>query len=454
MRKIIIAILRVLDGAPRSATRMGQAGQSLVELAFITPLLAIMIVGIVEIGWYANHFLIMLEVTKIGARSGTVLTSGELSPLNWNEEASVHPVVYRDGYLEPVTKVPQLARSFRDCSSVDGFFEFIACRMLISFEPQVFKGNVQQGGKIGYRYSDPDDDDNNEIVKTITDRYGNVTGTIPYPDDIVVSVFAFQAVNNNNPSTLKPPNLTPPNPNSDKRQFALYSSFYAKTYNLTALGVLNPDGTSLSPGSQVILVGRYPKLANECNVFVNPTTGVRVTDTSSDPFDYIRNNQRDTVSITSQTGIVQRPIELVGRDPITGTQASNEGSPEYPEPREFQLGFVWTAQHKRTDITNANGTALCWGSEWDNAEVLRFMNLPNFVDPDTAGVRPWNQQRAALTSQGVVWVEMYWQHSILLDFPFIRPIVAMFGDTNNIVISAWAAFPAPAAEPNIVYGLP
>jgi hypothetical protein len=449
MRKIIIAILRVLDGAPRPVTRIGQAGQSLVELALVTPLLAIMIVGIVEIGWYANHFLNMLEVTKSGARSGTVLTSGELSPLNWNELASVHPVVYRDGFLKATTEVPDEAQNYRNCDTgVTGFYNFIACGMLDSFVPLVFRGNVQQDGRIGYRWSDPEPTISaSNITKTVTDRYGNVIAQIPYPDDIVVSVFAFQAVNNNNPSSLRPPNLTPPNSVTEKRQFALYNSFYAKTFNLTALGVVNPDGSPLSAGSQVILVGRYPKLANECNVFVNPATGVRVVNNDTDPFDYIPNGRRDI-------GTVQRPIELVGRDPVDQTQANIEGIPENTENREFQLGFVWTGQHKRTDITNANGTALCWGSEWDNAEVLRYMNLPNFVEPDTAGVKPWNQQRAALTSQGVVWVEMYWQHSILLDFPLARPVVAMFGDINNIVISAWAAFPAPAAEPNIVYGLP
>ena len=97
MRNVARTIMRILDGSP-GAGGLKERGQSLVELALITPLLIIMFIGIVEIGWYANHLLILMEVTRVGARNGT-LASGALSPLNWSEEpadtnATIHPVAY------------------------------------------------------------------------------------------------------------------------------------------------------------------------------------------------------------------------------------------------------------------------------------------------------------------------------------------------------------------------
>lgn len=428
MRKILNKILRILDGAPQPQTRGAQAGQSLVELAFITPLLAIMVVGIVEIGWYANRYLIMLEVSRVGARAGTVL-SGELSPLSWNEDASVHPVVYVDGLGKTLAQIPPEARNYRDCETVtrfSGFYNFIACTMVNSLKPQVLSG---RGGLVNgvavAPYSTV------EQAKQIYNRQGTLVGTIPYPDDIVVSVFATQAVNNASPASIVMPNAA-----TDARQYQLAASLYSRTFNFEVGSTIG----RYPAGSQVIVVGRYPKRANECNLVT--VGGIRSTNTTvRDPFDYITNNALDVRDVGGEN----RPIELVGYDPP---------NPTVNEQAEAQLGFVWTAQHRRTDIVVGGNPALCWGSEFDDNEVAALVNLPNFIEPDPTVVQPWNLRRAALPSNGIVIVELFWQHNILLDFPFVEPIVAMFGDVNNIIISTWASFPVPSAEPNIVYGIP
>lgn len=419
MRRFLHAVLRVLDGAPRRETRGAQAGQSLVELAFITPLLAIMIVGTVEIGWYANHYLILLEVSRVGARSGTTLV-GELSPLQWTESASVHPAVYIEGLAKTAADIPLDARDYRDCDQAankQGFFNFVACTMINSLAPEVIKGRSPTSEIPG-------------APKNVYDRYGNIVQSIPYPDDIVISVFATQAVNNNVTSSIQMPNQK-----TEPRQFQLASALYQRTFNLSGIPVI---ATKYPAGSQVIVIGRYPKQANECNIYQVGSVATYIP--GLDPFDYIENNARDPIPGTN------RHYELEGYEPnLTNL-----------ETREAQLGFVWTAQHLRTDLTSkvGNHPALCWGSEYDIPEVEQLMNIPNFINSDVTGVKPWNQQRAALPSNGVVIVEIFWQHDILLDFPFIEPIVAMFGDTNNIIISSWAAFPVPAAEPNIIYNLP
>lgn len=387
-------------------------------MAFIIPLLAIMIAGIVEIGWFANRYLTLLEVTRVGARAGTVLT-GEFSPLNWNELASAHPVVHLRAYGAAAADIPAESQQYRDCNLVTtrtGFYNFIACTMLNSFEPLRLAGRA------------PTSTDN--AVKLIRDRQGNVIDTIPFPDDIVISVFATQAINNANPGSITLPSLA-----TDARQYQLAVALYSRTYNFEAIPA---TAGRFRPGPQVIVVGRYPKRANECNVYDD--NGTRVVVPGQDPFDYIPNNGRDAILVAGQP----RFIELEGMDP----------NPTYLQQAEAQLGFVWTAQKLRTDLMNAGRPALCWGSDFDSADVEALINLPTFIDDDPPGVAPWNLRRAAIPSNGIVIVEMFWQHEPLLRFPFVEPIIAAFGDVNNIVISAWASFPVPAAEPNIIYGLP
>src|SRR5688572_29816950 len=98
MRRFIQNLLKILDGSP-GALGGYQRGQSLVELGLITPLLIVMVAGIIEIGWYANHVLILLEVTRVGARQATLFT-GEYGYQSWSNEASIQPVAYmmNNGY--------------------------------------------------------------------------------------------------------------------------------------------------------------------------------------------------------------------------------------------------------------------------------------------------------------------------------------------------------------------
>jgi hypothetical protein len=184
-----------------------------------------------------------------------------------------------------------------------------------------------------------------------------------------------------------------------------------------------------------------------------------------DPFDYIPDNVRNSSADNT------RYIEMDGLD--TGP--------------EIQRGYVFTGQHVVNDV-DANGKqTFCLGSEWTSQKVEDLMNSPNFlqrgvvmppvnngnyrvtVTPGgtngsafstwngTYGARynEWQKQAQYLPeSQGLVLVEMFWSHTTLMDFPFMRPIVTMFGDPQRITISVWAAFPVPSIEPGIIYQLP
>src|SRR5262245_59038377 len=84
MRRVLKKLLDILDGTP-AEYGIRQRGQSVLELALISPLLVILIAGLAEIGWFAQNYLTLLEVTRVGARTGTV-QQNETSPLFWEDE--------------------------------------------------------------------------------------------------------------------------------------------------------------------------------------------------------------------------------------------------------------------------------------------------------------------------------------------------------------------------------
>lgn len=369
-------------------------------MALVTPLLFIMVVGIVEIGWFANNYLTLLEVTRIGARTGTVLVDA-LSPLAWDDAASLHrEVLLHMGVVEyegipngdPVPD-PAPARDnrytmgeiARDCDDdrYTGFYKFIACSMEDSLEPLTIK-------RESYEYVHRDGTREN----------------VPYIDDIIISAFSLQAVNNDNPAT-----------------WAGDPVIYSRTFNFE----LDADSAGDFPaGPSVIVVGRYPSNANECNV--RDASGLEVPTGERDPFDFYNFGTQDRTRAID--GVV-RDIELEPAD----------------SDFEYQRGFVWTGQYQPDE-----GDLVCWGSNFSIEEVEDLMNTNNFI-PD--GSADYEERRQYLPSQGMVLVEMVWNHSLLINFPFFPIIEQMFGDddTQRISISVWAAFPAPTVEPNIVFDL-
>jgi len=449
--QLLKAVLRILDGAPRRYDQ-GQRGQSLVELAFITPLLIIMVVGIVEIGWYANHYLILLEVTRVGARAGAVVPP-DLVPLMWTEQASIHPVVYRDVLnnadvktllARPNLIVPPETLLFRDCDSGRrGFYNYIACTMLNSMAPLTMRGR--------------DADSTQNVAKEVYDRFGNLTRLVPFPDDIIISVFSVQVVNNANPASVIFPSPPAAGAVNYAQKYGEYKQKYeqkARVFNVTYDFEANVATQGLYPkGFSAIVVGRYPESANECNFYLT-SSNTWATDTSGDPFDYIRDNtfnrRADNVG-----------IELDSLDTLP----------------EAQRGFVWTGQwFVQEPDPNAARERVCYGSEWSSDDVERLLNLPNFLpdvppEPNPAAyaggasdpnyiaalntynteVAKFNERAQFLPSQGILLVEMHWMHDMLLNFPFVTTAMSLFDDVNNIQISAWAAFPLPSIEPNIQF---
>ena len=96
--------------------------------------------------------------------------------------------------------------------------------------------------------------------------------------------------------------------------------------------------------------------------------------------------------------------------------------------------------------------------------------MPGFIEPDLydapdpitepLAYEAWVQavydsqdERAFFEPQGMTLVEVFWEHDMLLNFGFFRPLKEAYGD-GDIVIALWSAFPLPSAAPNILYQLP
>src|ERR1044071_3647964 len=139
MQSVPKKIFQILDGTPAVYGQYTR-GQSLVELALVTPLLVVLLMGLAEIGWFANNYLILLETTRVGARYGAVQT-GDTSPLLWPNAASLIPE------LQPDLASSTNAQTFRVCSNLDllpqtrRFYNTVVCRMFDAMSPLDFRGD-------------------------------------------------------------------------------------------------------------------------------------------------------------------------------------------------------------------------------------------------------------------------------------------------------------------------
>src|SRR5688572_12715214 len=85
MRRPVKSILAVLDGQP-----VGGRGQSMVELALTIPIFVVMIVGLAEIGWFANNYLIMSDVVRSAGRYGSIRTPYDYDDAHFVYDLNAH----------------------------------------------------------------------------------------------------------------------------------------------------------------------------------------------------------------------------------------------------------------------------------------------------------------------------------------------------------------------------
>ncbi len=152
MRRVLKNLLKTLDGAPLPDPASGRSrrGQSLVELTLVMPILIIMLLGLIEIAWLANHFLILMDVTRSAARAGALL-----DPTEWQEgderflERMDCDRVTGGAFIDADNQVYLPVQDYSHLpaawfmptggeSSQMGFYDSVACRAVQDMSPLVF----------------------------------------------------------------------------------------------------------------------------------------------------------------------------------------------------------------------------------------------------------------------------------------------------------------------------
>jgi hypothetical protein len=397
MRNVLQKLIEILDGTPAVYGDQNRwRGQSVVELTLVTPILIVLLMGLAEIGWFANNYIILLEVTRVGARFGTSLT--DETPLIWNNDASR---ATKTGWGDfPPTIGGVNIDDYHNCtivrqnniSGLRGFYNHIACLMTQQMDPLKY-------------------DPNNGV------------------DDIVISAFSLLAID---PSSLTTTRFLqdPGGTTAGQQPSNMFTN---------ANPLLNTLDSAYATNKQMVVVGRYPTNANECTVDANNNNKVW----ERDPFDYFQDSKRDyqlqdltAVPLDPADGSNRNYVELEGYDapsyiPYTGAAAAKQ---------ERQRGWALSGNHGITNVINpVSGAKQCIGSDWTIKQMEAFMNVPDFT--------LLNTQRNTLPNQGVILVEMFWKHELLLKNPVFNPVWTILG--NNTTISVWAAFPLSSTEPRI-----
>lgn len=145
--------LAVLDGRAKR-TR----GQSLVELTLTFPILMLMLLGLVEIGWLANNYLTLLDATREAGRYGSVRdpnqwqigyeTSYHMMDCDWHDpsgnsgilgDGATHFTKYQN---EPLSTYPgpSLGAPFADGVETQSlqFYDGVACSAMTNILPLPF----------------------------------------------------------------------------------------------------------------------------------------------------------------------------------------------------------------------------------------------------------------------------------------------------------------------------
>lgn len=140
--------IAILDGTPT-----GTRGQSLMELSITFPIFMILLLGLVEIGWLANNYLTIVDVSREAGRYGSIR-----DPLLW-EPGTERNYERMDcdndqGYFNKLgdTQTPPVTNRASVISDLPGYtdgvdgdiayYDGVACAVIINMAPLEFNDDV------------------------------------------------------------------------------------------------------------------------------------------------------------------------------------------------------------------------------------------------------------------------------------------------------------------------
>jgi hypothetical protein len=125
----------------------GARGQSLVELTLTLPVLLVMLMGLTEIGWYANNYLTLLDVVREAGRFGSThdpmqWPGGEelnYSRLDCEQLSSVFDKMPFENNTTPRGPTDAAYRYSDRGERVIGYYDGVACAVIGNMAPLTFK---------------------------------------------------------------------------------------------------------------------------------------------------------------------------------------------------------------------------------------------------------------------------------------------------------------------------
>jgi len=395
MRQTLHKIVSILDGQPT-----GVRGQSLVEMTITFPLLILMVLSLVEVGFVANNYLILMDVVRAAGRAAVTTNPDSTQwpdnetrsynrmdcdqpetgnhhddtyhrlgnanvpgtdPILYDERDNVNPAMPGGGASQTGPRGQHLQASYSYSLIQDGpfgFFDSVACQVTRGMAPLVLN-----------------DDDSTKSK-----------------DDIVVSTVSYELM----------------------------------TYGT---GITHGDNVKYAagPGAHhfgtqdfwVTVTNRWPMANRYC--VTNPGQPNQAGD-GRDPMDFMRDDFNtawtnggptlDKVGSYGEGLYNQATKTYIAGSLATGTQGVR--------------GFVFTGNNMNPDG--------CYGSRFTVQEIEARLNL----DTNLA-------LNSVMPNGGLVIVEIFWQHHPL----FLGPIFQGYNGNklNDPVLWVWGWFPLPNIEP-------
>lgn len=404
MRKTLRKIVNVLDGQPT-----GARGQSLVEMTLTFPILILMILGLAEIGFLANNYLILMDVARDSARFAVSLdprspawTVGDAKNLNrlrcdpqdglgsWllpnskNRSNATGPLLHVSPMNPAVTGTYPYNNNPEQSNL--GFFDGVMCHALFILPPIIFN-----------------DDANAK-------------------DDIAISVVSYSVIDYTYLDGLDS------------------TAVKANYKNGTLYGSTNDPGDYWLPAgndtTRVTVTGRWPLESRYCN---NGGNG-----DFRDPFDFLRAKYLNSLPVKKlSTGYDSHAVtDFSGSDPNYNELGYYSTAPftyanYLTNVNQGVRGYILTGKHQAPDG--------CYGSDFTVQQIETFLNGPT-NDPTN---RPFGFRSGLVSSNAtngsLVIFEIHWQHHPFVFGPLFNGWQS--GTGNDPILYIYSIFPVTAAQP-------
>ncbi|HVO41402.1 MAG TPA: TadE family protein [Aggregatilineales bacterium] len=450
MRRTLRKIVMILDGQPR-----GRRGQSFVEMALTAPFLILMIVGLTEIGFMANNYLILMDAVREAGRKAV-----NLFPAKWDSYVPDASNTGSDYY--DTSQDRNWDRT--DCSSRHGVYNLYGDQDqgrdrngVAAVDQSPVPASWVNGG-----WNTPP----GTIAGHPLGSYGySLIGANKGPFGFFDTVVC-QALISMSPLYFDAGRYPAPYSSGDTGKDEIVVS--AVSYMILPSAAVANNAITYSDGSpaKAIVTGRWPLQNRAC---YDAATWPHDSSKGDyrDPFDYLNPSTEDgsgTFTWSVAGNSYQANVFDIVNNPITNTNpnhwpsedplALNHNGPTYPVGSLKQpanggtsgrvngiRGFVLTGAYKAADG--------CLGSDFTVQDIEHRLDISsqvgdfNPMDPGmAAGLKQW------APNGGLVIVEIHWQHHPA----FFGPIFEGFQNGRrdlDPMLNIFGMFPVTSAEPTV-----